>query len=146
MPDAVYCNDGNAVGNGMSSLDSYPGFALALFLGIGVGAFPADSRRIDKQFCAGESHKACSFGVPLVPAYEYAYSAERGFYGLKTEVSGSEIEFFVVCRVVGNVHFSVFAGNRAVCVEYYGGIVVKTRCTAFEEGGYDNCAGLTGEC
>ena len=56
----------------------------------------------------------------------------------KAEIAGSEIKFFVVERVVGNMHLAIFAGERSIVLENCGGVVVDAGSTAFEQGSDDS--------
>ena len=51
----------------------------------------------------------------------------------ETQIAGSEIKFFVVKRIVGNVHFAIFAEKTAVGVDHRAGVVVNAGSTAFEK-------------
>ena len=69
---AVDGDDGQSVGHGVSALYRLPGHALALlFLG-SVIRLIADGGGVDEQLGALQGHQACSLGVPLIPAYQYA--------------------------------------------------------------------------
>ena len=57
---------------------------------------------------------------------------------METEVSRGEIELLVVGGIIGNVHLAVFAGDAAVFLNDYGGVVVETGSTFLEQRGYDD--------
>ncbi len=85
-----------------------------------------------------ERHEPCSFGIPLVPAYEHSESPYGGVDRVEAEVAGSEVELLIVSRVIGDVHFSVFAGYRAVALYDHCRVVIKAGCTLLEKGGDDD--------
>lgn len=138
MACAVDGDEWQSVGYGVTSLYCNPCFALAfLFLGR-VAAFVSDSGWVDEQLGSGECHEACTFGVPLIPAYLHAKESEAGLYGVESEISGGEVELFVVCGVVGDVHLAVFTGDGAVGLEDDGGVVAETWCTVFVKAGHED--------
>lgn len=134
-----------AVGYGVASLHGRPCLALPLFFVGGVAAFPAYGCGIYEQLCALQSHKACCFRIPLVPAYEYSETPHGCVDGAEAHVAGCEVEFLVVGGVVGDVHLAVFAGHASVCFEHDSCVVVKTRRTALEQGRDENYAQPSGE-
>lgn len=145
MTYAVDSHYGEAIGYGMSALHGDPGFALPGLLLRSVGTFEADGCGVDEDFSAGESHDACGFWIPLVPAYEYAETAYRGIDRFEAEVARGEVELLVICGVVGYVHLAVFTGYGAVAVKDDGCVVVESGSAALEYGGDDDHFQLGGE-
>src|SRR5437899_575393 len=99
----------DAVGNGMAALNRFPGVKLCsaelrLFVRV-----PADAGRIKNHLRAAEGGEARAFRIPLVPTNLHADARVLGIKIRKTEIAGSEIEFFVVQGIVGNVHLAVFS-------------------------------------
>ncbi len=132
--DTADDGDVHAVGDGMRALDSFPGVELCraefrFFVGM-----PADAGGIENYLRAAEGGDARAFGIPLVPADLHADSTVLRLEVGESEIAGGEIKFFVVQRVVGDVHFSIFAEEAAVRIEHRAGIVVNAGSAAFEEG------------
>src|SRR3569832_1653764 len=71
--------------------------------------------------------------------------ADGGVDGLEAEVARGEIEFFVIARVIRDVHLAVFAGDAAVAVEYHRRVVVKPGRTAFKQRRHDHHAAFARE-
>ena len=126
-------NDWQSVGNGMSTLHSCPSLALALLLFVWVIGGLTYGCRINQEFCTLQSHKACSLGIPLVPAYEHAKLAHAGLNRMKTEVARCEIEFLIETRVIRNVHLTILSRYSAILFHHHRGIVINTRSTTLEQ-------------
>src|SRR5580658_4018962 len=94
---------------------------------------PADTCGIENYLCALQSSQARTFRIPLIPANLNADAPVGGVEIRETEIAGREIKFLVVQGIVGDVHFAVFAQERAVRVEYSAGIVVDAGGAAFEQ-------------
>ena len=91
---------------------------MSLLLLGGVGAFPADGRRVDEHVGSLQCHEAGCFGIPLIPTYQYPQCTDGGFYGGESQIAGGEIEFLVIGRVVRYVHFTILSGDRTIGVEH----------------------------
>src|SRR5262249_24574231 len=102
------------------------------------GGMPANSCGVEKDFSTLHRGEARGFGRPLVPANEDADFAVASLPGAKAEVAGGEIKFFVIERVVRNVHLAVKPEKRAVGVNHDGRVVVEAGGALFEEGSDDN--------
>ena len=76
---------------------------------------------------------ARAFRIPLVPANLDANFSVFRIEIREPEITWREIKLFVVERVVGDMHFAVFAEEAAVRVEDRAGVVVDAGGTAFEE-------------
>ena len=133
MSHTVHCHHGKTVGYGMPTLHGGPCFALALLLLGCVAAFIAYCGGVDEQFGSCESHEACCFRIPLVPADKYAEASHAGVDGVEPDVAWREVEFLIVGGVVGYVHLAVFAGNAAVAFQHHGGVVVQAGSATFEK-------------
>ena len=142
---AVDRNDGQAVGHAVAALNQLPGLALLGLLPVRVRGYAADGGRVDEQFGAVQGHGTGGFRIPLVPADQYSQRCHRGFDGLESQVSGSEIELLVEERVVRDVHFAVLSGDAAIGLQYHGGIVVDAGCTALEQRQHDDHAQFLGQ-
>ncbi len=70
---------------------------------------PADAGGIEDDLRALQSGEARAFWIPLIPANLNADAAVGSIEIRKTEIAGREIKFFVVERIVGDMHFAVFA-------------------------------------
>ena len=138
VADAVDGDDREPVGYGMPSLHRCPCLALPFLLLGCVGRLVADGGGVDEHLCALEGHEACSFGIPLVPAYEHAETAYGGVDRVEAEVAGSEVELLVISGIIGDVHLAVFAGYRAVALYDHGRVVIEAGCTLLEKGGDDD--------
>ena len=136
MSCAVDADNGQAICDSVSTLDGEPGSVLPLFFCLLVAAFPADGGGIDQHFRTSQGHESRGFGVPLIPTDQYAEFSDRGLNGFKTEVARGEVKFFVIGRVVGDVHFAVFPGDGAVFFKHHCGIVIKSRGAFFKKGCY----------
>jgi hypothetical protein len=93
---------------------------------------PADAGGIENDLRAAERGETRALGIPLVPAnLDADFAVFRGEIR-KAEIAGGKIKFFVVERVVGDVHFAVFAEEAAVGVENRAGIVVDAGSAALK--------------
>src|SRR3990170_6705075 len=69
----------------------------------------ADRRRIEKDLCSKQRHRARRLRKPLVPADRNAKRAEARLPGLESGVARREVEFLVVTGALGNVRLAVEA-------------------------------------
>ncbi len=123
----------DAVGDGVAALNRFPGVELG---GAELGFFvrmPADAGGIENHIRAAECGEARAFGIPLVPADLHADARVASVKIRKAEVAGSEIELFVIERIIRNVHLAVFAQEGAVGVEHRAGIVINAGSAALEK-------------
>src|SRR5579871_55743 len=143
---AIDDGDIDSVGDGVRALDRAPGVVLGYAeLGF-LRGMPANRCGVKQNLGALERCEARSFGIPLVPTNERSQFAGAGVERTEAEISGSEIELFVVEGVVGDMHLAVETSQGSVFVENGGGVVVHARGTLFEEGGDQDNAILTGGC
>ena len=77
--------------------------------------------------------QARRFGIPLVPADEHADPAVARVPGLEAQISGSEVELFVVERIVRDVHLAILAQVGAVGIDDGRRIVVHSGRAALEQ-------------
>src|SRR4029453_7250983 len=94
---------------------------------------PTDRGRIKKKLCTAERSESRCFRKPLVPADQCAHFPISRVVSLKTKITGSEVELFVVKRIVGNVHLAILAHNLTRLVDDDSGVVINTGCSLFEE-------------
>src|SRR5262249_28735232 len=123
--DAVGGGDVAAVGDGVAALHQFPRVVLrfavlGLFLGV-----PADGGGVEEDFCTLQCRQSGGLGEPLVPADEDADVGVGGFPDAEAGVAGGEVEFFVIERVVGDVHLAIDAQDRPVGVDDGRGVVVQ---------------------
>src|SRR5260370_19620825 len=90
----------DAVGNGVAALNRFPGVELRRAESRFFIRMPADAGGIENHVCAAESREARAFGIPLIPANLHADARVPGVKIRKTEISGREIKYFVVQRIV----------------------------------------------
>ena len=133
VADAIDDGDVNAVGDGVGALDGAPGVELRRAELRFFVRMPADARGIENDLRALQSGEARALRIPLVPANLNADAAVCGIEIRKAEIAGREIKFFVVKRIVGNVHFAVFAEERAVGVKDGAGVVIDAGGAALEK-------------
>ena len=139
----VDSNDGESVGNSMTTHYGGPRLTLTLLFVGGVVRVEAYCRRIDKQLGTLKCHKTCCLGVPLVPAYKDAKTSYAGVNGLETEVARGEVELLVVGRIVGDMHLTILAGNATIALKDDSGIMVQSCSTTLEERGDEDYIMLT---
>src|SRR4249919_399468 len=77
MAHAIAAQHRQAVGDREPAMAEDPRIALAILLRLRVVGIPADGRRIQQQFRAGERHQARTLWVPLVPAHHQPEAADR---------------------------------------------------------------------
>src|SRR5690606_12788030 len=99
-----------------------------------------DGGGVEQHFGAGQRHQARGFRVPLVPAHQHAQLADGGLDGLEAEVARREVELLVVTGVVRDVHLAVLAGQAAVGLQHYRGVVIQPRRATLEQRGDDDHA------
>ena len=131
--DTVYGRDIDSVGDGVSALNGLPGFVLAGAVLLFFRRMPADRRGIEQNLRATQRCETRGFGIPLVPADECRDASEDGVEAALAEVAGSEIEFFEVEGIIGDVHLSVQAQNFAGRSNHRRCVVVDARGAALEQ-------------
>src|SRR5207237_8906295 len=87
---------------------------------------PADGGRVDEELRARKRRQARGFGKPLIPADERAHLAVARLVRVEAEVARREVEFFVVERIVRNVHLAILARDAPVRVYDDGRVVIET--------------------
>src|SRR5437879_3977835 len=131
--DAIHHADINAVRDRVRPLDGAPGVVLRLAEFSLLRGMPSDGRWVKKNACSLQCCEARAFGIPLIPADERADFSGGGVEGLEAEIAGSEIKFFVVERIVGNVHLAVDAAQHAVRIEDRSRVVIEAGRALFKE-------------
>ena len=137
-PDAVRGTDPAAICDGVGALDGFPGVVLGVAELFFLGGVPADGGGIEEDFSSLQRRQSRGFGVPLVPADQHADLRVGGAPGAKTGVTRSEIEFFVIERIVRDMHFAIDTGDGAIGFDDGGSVVIEAGGAFFEEGGDDD--------
>src|SRR5258708_26598163 len=88
---------------------------------------PADAGGIKNDLRAVEGGNPRSLGIPLVPTNLHADASIARIEIRKAQVAGREIKFFVIERIIGNMHLAVFAEESSAGVEHRAGIVITAR-------------------
>src|SRR6266481_9473612 len=112
--DAIHNADINAVRDRVRPLDGAPGVVLRLAEFSLLRGMPSDGRWVKKNACSLQCREARAFGIPLVPADERAEFSGGSVEGLEAKIAGSEIKFFVIKGIVGNVHLAVDAAQYPI--------------------------------
>src|SRR3990167_881229 len=121
VADAVRGDDGNDVRNGVTDQRAPPAR-----LGVEAGIFRLrpDRGRIEENLSAEQRHRPRRFREPLVPADADADAAELRAPDFEAGVAGTEIEFFLIARTVGNVALAVKAKDLAAGVDHDERVVI----------------------
>src|SRR5579859_3408738 len=94
---------------------------------------PADGGGIEKNIRPAQAAKARAFGIPLIPANQNADPAVARVEVGETQIARREIKLLVVERIVWDVHLAIKPEQRAIGVEHYRRIVIKTGGAALED-------------
>src|SRR5260221_10058852 len=78
---------------------------------------PSDGGGIEKNLGALHRSQPSRFRVPLIPADEYTDFCKARLPGAKAKISRSEVKFFVIKRIIGNVHFSVKSQQCSIGID-----------------------------
>ena len=131
--NAIHHANVNPVRNCVRPLNGAPGVMLR-FTEFGLlRRMPPDSRGIKKNTRALQGCEPRALRIPLIPADKRAESSRGSIKSLEAKIAGSEIEFFVVKRIVGNVHLAVNATQCAIRIKNSSRVVIKPRCALLEE-------------
>ena len=129
---AVNYPDIYAIGNRVRALNGAPGIVLSLAkVGLLV-RMPPDGGWVKKDARPLQRREPRAFRIPLIPAHERAKFSGGGIESLKAKIAGGEIKFFLVERIVGDVHLAVDATERAIRVEDGGSVVIEARGALLE--------------
>ncbi len=138
MPDSVWRSDIATIRNRMATLNSFPRGVLAFSIFLLLGRMPTDCRGVEQNLRPLKRRETRRLGIPLVPANTDADPTESRVPSTKTKVAGSEVEFLVKERVVGNVHLPVFAEKRSVGIDDRRRVVIKAWRSTLEKRGDQN--------
>src|SRR6267154_1830605 len=122
----------DAVGDGVAALNGFPGVKLRGAELRFLVRMPGNAGGIENHVRAAERGEARAFRVPLVPADLDGDARVLGIEIRKAEVAGSEVKLFVIERIVGDMHFAVFAEERTVGIKDGAGIVIDAGGAALE--------------
>lgn len=145
VADAIDDRDIDAIRDGVSTLDRTPRVKLRRAELCFFVRMPADTCGIENDLSALKRSEARTFRIPLVPADLNADAAIGGIKIGEAKVAGREIKLFVVKRIVGNMHFAVFAEERAVGVDDGARVVIDAGRAAFEKGGDEDDFAFLGD-
>ena len=136
--DAIDRRDEDAVGDRVAALNRLPRVDLfgADFLGLAMP--PSDGRGIEQDLRTRHRGQTRGLGEPLIPAYEHADRTARGRMRDEVEIAGGEVVFFVVARIVGDMHLAVAADDYPGLVDDGGGVVIDAGRAALEDRRDDN--------
>ena len=88
---------------------------------------PSDRCRIKKYLRALQRRQPRALGIPLVPADQRADFSRAGIECTKAEIAGREIKFFVIERVVRDVHLAIKPAQGTVVIKNSRRVVIKPR-------------------
>src|SRR5215813_9597950 len=94
---------------------------------------PADRGRVEQNLRPGERRQPRRLRIPLIPTDADAGAGVMSVERFESQVARSEIELFIIERVVRYVHLAVNAGQMAVGVYHHGGVVIKPWRAAFKQ-------------
>src|SRR5205814_9933229 len=134
VPDTVRCSDVAAVGDSMATLNCFPCRMLRFPEFLFLTRVPPDCGGIKNNLRSMQGSQPRRFRVPLVPANTDTDVAALGLPRLKPEIARCEIEFLVIERIIGNMHFPIFAQQFAVRVNDCCGVMVQSVAATLEEG------------
>src|SRR6185436_4303571 len=110
--------------------------AVLLFL----AGMPSDRRGVEENLSSAQRGQTGGLRVPLIPANQNSDPSVPGLPDREAEISGREIEFFMVERIVRNMHLAIFPEIAPVGIENGGGIVVDAGSSALEQRENDDYA------
>src|ERR1019366_9476545 len=132
--NAIHDRHINAVRDRVSPLDRPPGIVLGHAELRLLCRMPSNCRRIEEYLRSLQCRQPCSLRIPLIPADQRPDSPRTGVERAESQVPGSEVELFVIQRIVRNVHLAVQPAQRAVAVEDRRGIVVDASGPFLKQG------------
>ena len=95
---------------------------------------PPNGSGIKQNIGALQSREPRTLGIPLIPANQRAHLADRRVKRAKAQVARSEIKFFVIERIVGNVHLAVDSPQAPASINDSSRIVIHAGGALFENG------------
>ncbi len=138
VADAIHDGDVHAVRDRVCALDCFPCVELRRAELRLLMRMPPDARRIENHLRAAERGKSRTLGIPLIPANLHADFSVLCVEIRKSEIAGSEIKFFVIERVVGNVHLAIFAEIAAIGIDDRARVVIHAGSAPLKKGSHDD--------
>src|SRR6185369_12570246 len=130
--DPIDRRDVDAVCDRMRALNQLPCVALLTGNQFWLIGNPADRSGVNENLRPRQCRRARAFGKPLVPTHKRADFCVTRLKAWKSEIARGEVEFFIVERIVRDVHLAVDAGDRVIGVEDHGSVMVDPRGPSFE--------------
>ena len=135
---AIRSSHKESVGDRMTAHHCLPCGILTGTVDLAFAGNPANRSRIEQQLGPLHRGQTSGFGIPLIPA-----NADTDFGVLRLEceepqIAWGEVEFFVVQRIIRDVHLAVHTGDRTVGIQHNCGIVIQTVCTLFKQRHHDH--------
>src|SRR6266404_577764 len=96
---------------------------------------PPDRRWVEQNLRSGKRGQTRRFRKPLVPANQRPDPGIFRLMSLKAQVARGEIEFFVIERIVGNVHLAILAGDLSIGVDNHRRVVISAGGALFTKRG-----------
>src|SRR5207248_7952829 len=122
-----------AIRNCVTALDCFPGRMLCRAEFFLLRRMPTNCRWVKNDFSATKGRQPRSLGVPLVPADAHADFPPGGFPCPESEVARRKIKFFVIQRIVRNMHFSIFPEQFSIRINHHRSVVIKPGATLLEK-------------
>ncbi len=94
---------------------------------------PADRGWIKQNLRALQSGQARRFRIPLIPANAHANFAKLRLPRFEAGIARCEIKFFVIERVIRNVHLAIDAEHLPVSINDGRGVMIKAGRSFFEK-------------
>src|SRR5207249_10458274 len=120
------------------SLDCFPSRVLRLTKLFFFPGMPADCCRIKYNFRATQSSQSGRFRIPLVPTNTDTDFAMSSLPGLKSQIARGKIKFFVIERIIRDVHLSILTQKFSIGVDDRGCVVINAGTAFLEEGRNDD--------
>jgi len=133
MAHTICRGDKATISDGVAALHRLPGGKLSVTIFFLLAWVPANRRRIENNFRSAQRRESRRFRLPLVPANADAEIAGCRFPTLKAEIARGKIKFFVVRRIIRDVHLAIFSEDVAVGIDHYCGIVKNPGRALFEK-------------
>ena len=87
---------------------------------------PADGCGVKQNICALQAGNARALRIPLVPAHQHSDPRVTRLEILKPEIARRKVIFFVIERIIGNVHFPVHPDQFTIRVQNRRRVVIQT--------------------
>src|SRR6185369_2018276 len=145
VTDAIRHRDVTPIGDRMPALNRLPRRTLRFSKFLFFARMPAYCRWIKNNLCTAQRGQSRSFWIPLVPTNADADLATRSVPRSKSEIARREVKFFVIQRIIGNMHFAIFPEQFSICVDDCRSVVIQASAASLEERCNDHCASFTSD-